>query len=76
MLLGALACVLFGGWVFPDWLRLHPRAFVTVWFICASLTFLAVVLALADVLMVRVTARVAERVLKSRYGIKDESAES
>ncbi len=74
LLCAALACVLGGEILFSDWLRQRPYWFLGVWAGCAGSTLLAVLLALVDLLMVRATARAAERALRSRYQIDEERA--
>lgn len=45
--------------------REHPVWFVFYWFVCGWLTFTAMLLALLDLLVVRMQARKAERLLHS-----------
>jgi protein-S-isoprenylcysteine O-methyltransferase Ste14 len=47
-------------------LRAHPLWFVLYWLACAWLTILAVLLAIFDLLVTRVQARAAERLLRSQ----------
>ena len=75
LLAGALGCVLVGEVLFAGWLRARPLLFAGFWLACALMTLLAVLLAVFDLLLVRVTARVARRELRRRYGIDDESDE-
>jgi hypothetical protein len=73
LLAGALACVLVGGILFPDWLRHRPLIFLAFWLSCAVMTLVAVVLACFDLILVRLAARVAQRVLREQYRIEDDS---
>lgn len=73
LLAGALACVLVGGILFPDWLRHRPLFFLVFWLACASMTMAAVVLACCDLIIVRIAARVAQRALREQYRIEDDS---
>ena len=73
LLLTALGFVLVGGILFPDWLRSRPIVFLVFWLTCALLTFIAMVLACFDLILVRVAARVAQRALRAQYRIDDDS---
>ena len=72
LLATALAFVLVGGILFPDWLRARPMYFLWFWLICACLTLIALVLACFDLILVRVASRVAQRALRAQYRIEDE----
>jgi FtsH-binding integral membrane protein len=54
--------------------REHPFGFILFWLACAWLTFTAMLLAVFDMLIVRLEARRAERIL--RETLKTESPES
>ena len=71
LLIGALGCVFVGGLLFPGWLRARPLMFAGLWLACALMTFFALLLAIADLLLLRVTARVVRRELHRRYGIDE-----
>ena len=74
LLAGALACVLFGGILFPGWLRHRPLVFVVFWMACASMTLAAVVLAFCDLMLLRMAARVAARALREQYRIEEDKS--
>lgn len=69
----ALAFVLVGGILFPDWLRHRPLVFIAFWLACASMTLGAVVLACCDLIIVRIASRVAQRSLREQYRIEEDS---
>ena len=69
----ALGFVLVGGILFPSWLRARPMTFIFFWLTCASLTLIALVLALFDLILVRVASRVAQRALRAQYRIEEDS---
>ncbi len=73
LLAGALACILLGGILFPDWLRRRPLIFLTFWLTCAGMTLVALVLALCDLIIVRMASRVAQRALREQYRIEEDS---
>lgn len=59
----------FTGWeVFSDWLEPHRHfyRFAVFWLLCGWLTILAALLAVYDLLMVRLTARAAQRALRAK----------
>ena len=72
LLAAALAFVLVGGILFPDWLRARPILFLSFWLTCASLTLIALILACFDLILVRVASRVARRALREQYRIEDD----
>lgn len=72
LLASALACVLVGGILFPNWLRQRPLIFLAFWLTCAAMTLAAVVLACIDLVLVRIASRVAERVLREQYRIEED----
>ena len=45
----------------------HPIRFILFWFICAWLTLTAILLAVFDLLMVRLEARNAQRSLQGKF---------
>src|ERR1700722_6479602 len=45
----------------------HPTRFILFWFICAWLTLTAILLAVFDLLMVRLEARNAQRSLQGKF---------
>lgn len=65
LLAAALGFVLVGGILFPGWLRQRPMVFLWWWASCSALTLLAVFLAVADLLLLRVTERAARRALRA-----------
>ena len=73
LLAGALACVLVGGILFPDWLRHRPLIFLGFWLACAGMTLVSVVLACCDLIIVRIASRVAQRTLREQYRIEEDS---
>jgi len=48
--------------------HLHPWRVVVFWLVCIWLTFTAMLLAIFDLLMVRLEARRAERALREKFG--------
>ncbi|MBS0659537.1 MAG: hypothetical protein JSR82_14945 [Verrucomicrobia bacterium] len=66
LLVVALALVLVGGILFPGWLRARPWVFLWWWASCSAVTLLAMFLAIADLLILRVTERANRRMLVTR----------
>lgn len=66
LLVVALLLVLVGGILFPTWLRAHPWVFLWWWASCSAVTLLALFLAVADLLILRVTERANRRMLVTR----------
>ena len=59
--------LVFAGATFLNgWLREHPLFFIGYWAACAWLTFLAILLALYDMAMVRLEERRARRALEEQ----------
>jgi len=64
----AALVVLFAGATFLDtWLRARPLVFLFFWGACAWVTFLAVLLAFFDMLLLRARARRERRRLEAEY---------
>lgn len=64
----AAAGMLFLGFtLFSDLHREHPLAFIFYWLACAWLTFLSVLMALFDMLMLRAAARAARKELEASF---------
>jgi drug/metabolite transporter (DMT)-like permease len=51
----------------------HPVWFILFWFICIWLTFTAFLLAIFDILLVRIQARKAEKILRAGLGQNPDS---
>ena len=54
----------------------HPMRFILFWFICAWLTLTAILLAIFDLLMVRLEARKAQRILREESSHSQTSGSS
>lgn len=67
LLVVALSLVLVGGILFPGWLRARPWVFLWWWASCSAVTLLAFFLAVADLLILRVTERVVRRTMHTRF---------
>ncbi len=63
LVLGALALLLAGSTILDGTLRSHPWWFLAFWGACAWLTLTAMLLAIWDLLCLRIAARAAERIL-------------
>jgi uncharacterized membrane protein len=63
----ALVMLFAGSTVLWNFLRDHPVAFLCYWAVCAWITFLAVLLALYDVVKVRADASRIRRELEREY---------
>jgi biotin transporter BioY len=74
---GALLLLIAGFTVLQTWLnpREHPWPFVLFWVACGWLTFSAMLLALFDMLMLRLEARRQQRALRQRAGESAPAAE-
>jgi hypothetical protein len=62
--------LLFGGTTFLQPFlspREHPAWFILFWLACAWLTLLALLLAIFDLLMVRIQSRAGRRVLRQKF---------
>ncbi len=69
MLMAFAGFVLFGRWLTPE----RPILFLLYWGACIWLTFLSILLAVHDLLMLRQTARRERQQLKAEvFGMKDE----
>jgi len=69
MLMAFVGSVLLGGWLTTE----RPILFLLYWGACAWLTFLSILMALFDMLMLRKEARRERRRIKSEvFGMKDE----
>jgi hypothetical protein len=71
VMLGALVLLFFGATFLDGWLREHRIIFVLYWFACAWATLTAVLLALYDLLTIRIEARrerrrIANEILKKK----------
>ena len=70
VVLGIALFLLFSGSTFLQSMlspQEHPTRFILFWFICAWLTLTAILLAVFDLLMVRVEARKAQRTLHEKF---------
>lgn len=54
----------------------HPMRFILFWFVCAWLTLTAILLAVFDLLMVRLEARKAQRILREESSRSQTSGSS
>ena len=71
--------LLFSGWTFLASMlnpQEHPMRFILFWFICAWLTLTAILLAVFDLLMVRLEARKAQRILREESSRSQTSGSS
>jgi hypothetical protein len=59
-----------------EWLRGHPFIFLVYWAVCGWLTILAAVMAVYDMLRVRIEARHAEEKLREHYFSDKEDPDS
>jgi hypothetical protein len=67
-LIGAAVVMLFAGSLLPDsWARANPWPFLIYWIACGWLTLAGVLLALLEILVVRVAARATERRLEREF---------
>ncbi len=66
VVLTAMLMALIGDVLLADWLRAHLIRFVVYWLACAWLTILAALLAVYDLLLLRVQHRLARRELRAR----------
>lgn len=64
--LAALLMAFSGDVFFGEWLRVNLMRFAVYWLICGWLTVLAALLALYDLLMLRVQARAVRRELRKQ----------
>ncbi len=72
-LLVAAMVMLFVGWIILDrWLVARPKVFAMFWLVCGWLTLTAMLLALYDMLALRVKAREERRRLRKRILDDDE----
>lgn len=65
--LAAMLMAFTGDVLLSDWLRVRLVRFVVWWLACGWLTVLAALLALYDLLLLRVQHRLARRELRERY---------
>ena len=63
VMLGALTMLFLGATFLDGWLREHPALFILYWLACAWATMTGLLLALYDILMIRVAARREKRKL-------------
>lgn len=73
-LLAAMLLLVLGSTFLQPLLISHPVWFVLFWFACAWLTLLAVLLALFDLLVGRVQARAAKKVLRAELPTTEDSS--
>lgn len=66
-LIAAMLMLFFGATLLQGWLREHIFILLVYWFACAWLTLLAALLAIFDLLMIRIAARAARRNLEAEY---------
>jgi hypothetical protein len=66
-LIAAMLMLFFGATLLQGWLREHILILLVYWFACAWLTILAALLAMFDLLMIRLAARAARRKLEAEY---------
>jgi len=62
-----LVLLFLGSTLLWEWLRAHPMVFLGYWAACGWLTILAAVLAVYDMIRVRVEARHRENQLREEY---------
>lgn len=74
--LGSVVILFFGSTVLASTLRNHVVIFVLWWFACAWLMITSVLLAVFDMLMIRVTARREKRELARRILTPDQADEN
>jgi hypothetical protein len=74
-LIAAMLMLFFGATLLQSWLREHLLILLVYWFACAWLTLLAALLAVFDLLMIRVAARAARRQLEADYLKKSRAAQ-
>ena len=67
VVLAAMLMAFAGDVFFGDWLRVQLVRFVVWWLACGWLTILAALLAIYDLLLLRVQHRLARRELRERY---------
>lgn len=67
VMLAALVMLFLGATFLDGWLREHPTLFVLYWLACAWATFTALLLALFDILSIRVAARKEQRRLAAEH---------
>jgi uncharacterized membrane protein YdcZ (DUF606 family) len=72
VVLAAMFMALAGDVFLGDWLRAHLLRFAVYWLACAWLTILAALLAIYDLLMLRVQHRIIRRQLRERI-LKEQS---
>ena len=66
-MLTALVMLFLGATFLDGWLREHPALFILYWLACAWATMTGLLLALYDMLMVRVAARREQRRLAAEH---------
>ena len=67
VMLTALVMLFFGATFLDGWLRDHPALFIFYWLACAWATLTGLLLALYDLLMLRVAARREQRRLAEEH---------
>ena len=72
VMLSALVMLFLGATFLDGWLREHPALFILYWLACAWATMTGLLLALYDMLMVRVAARREQRRLAAEHFKKKE----
>ncbi len=73
VILAAMGMAFAGAVLLDGWLSAHPVGFLIYWGACLWLTFLSMLLAVHDLLMVRLaTHRERQRLKGEVFGIKDE----
>ena len=71
-MLSALVMLFFGATFFDGWLREHPGLFILYWLACAWATVTALLLAVYDILMIRVATRRERRRLAEEHFKKNQ----
>jgi hypothetical protein len=66
-LVGAMLMLFFGGTFLQGWLREHVVILLVYWAVCGWITLLAALLAIFDMLLLRIAARAAKRQLEAEY---------